>query len=227
MLRFLHIRILNLRPVLASFVAADLSDLEESQLFGIPLSYRLALQCSIVCVQNAQEAISTIQSRIADAPGVVGQLSEWWYNIMFIYTAATILIAARLHSAISTEIPNTSIMESWRQAIFVLKRYESFGVNVKRLLVALEILFQQVPGRYMRYRQQNHKEEPVCHDQGMLNPNETTGFQIQPSTSALDSNFSTQPVFPVAPDQLEHGYNFDFVFDPNDLSWLQSMPFNT
>ncbi|KAJ5167560.1 uncharacterized protein N7482_006341 [Penicillium canariense] len=78
------------------------------------------------------------------ADGTGGPLPAWWYNILYIYTAATVLIAGRLCSAILAEIPDSSITRSWDCALEILRKYQSYSTSARRCVAALEILYEQV-----------------------------------------------------------------------------------
>lgn len=41
----------------------------------------------------AQEAIETIHREISKSAGRVAQLSSWWYNVLYLYTSATVLVS--------------------------------------------------------------------------------------------------------------------------------------
>ncbi len=107
------------------------------------LPQRIALQCSILCVQVAQATVDLIYSNIS-GDNSIGPLPAWWYNILYVYTAATILLAARLKSQIMSEIPEDSIMRSWRCALEILRKYQEYSTSAKRCTVALEILYDRV-----------------------------------------------------------------------------------
>lgn len=243
--RFLHVRILNLRPILSTFVSlewssptADVADQDEdTSFFGNALIFRIGLQCSVICVQNAIEAIHVVHQHLNNA-------SEWWYNIMYLYTAATIIIAARLQPLILADVSEDAIDQAWREAVTTLKKYELYGKVVRRLLATIQLLAQQIPMSYMQYHKRQ-RDRPTATDV------DTDGMRNE-----IHSNYVDSSVIPAAADNHEliahesipySGINIpvdtaesslqgerdlfnefnnftDFTFDPNDISWLIDIP---
>lgn len=121
--------------------------------------HRVSLQCSIICVRVAQESIGLIYNNVP-ADGTGGPLPAWWYNILCsffpcrtqlhianrvdTYTAATVLIAGHLCSAIIADISEASITHSWGCALEILRKYQGYSTSARRCVAALEILYGQV-----------------------------------------------------------------------------------
>ncbi|KAF1986363.1 hypothetical protein K402DRAFT_355696 [Aulographum hederae CBS 113979] len=237
--RFLHVRILTLRPILSAYVLSTMND-DVLSPATVPLSSRIALQCSVACVQTAQEAISLVHSRFPSDTGHVGNLAEWWYNIMYIYTAATILVAARLNQSITSDVSEDSIMDSWYLAIATLQRFECYGVTVKRLIAILEVLFHQIPQRYLHFRQQGSGMaiDPSSPKQAAT-ATQVSGPPVQLSTETAPASQpfmmpETNSQFAAPVSGIATPYftfqdldSTDFRFDPSDLSWLNSLPFDS
>lgn len=107
-LRYRHGRILLLRPILSQFCSRNDSSAES---LAESMPSKIAFQCSVMCVKTALETIEFLDSRME------GQLQEelddllpaWWYNIFYIYTAATVLVAARLHDECRFREPGLGI----------------------------------------------------------------------------------------------------------------------
>lgn len=232
-------RLLLLRPVLSTFITTDHGDGSQLILFGSLLSHRIFLQCAIVCVKVAQEAIDTIHTRETASPGETQSLSVWWYNVLFLYTSATVLIAARLSPSILSEISEESILDRWHKAMDVLEGYGAkFGTSIHRLTTTLRLLFGTVPQQYARLRQQSHPDQthtvqapdnPAQHTATTpyWRPMESAGFSSSASYApARDYTLDTN--IPVDHDLLtsEDMIDFDAVFDPNDFSWLMTVPLN-
>ena len=228
--RFLHVKILLLRPILSRFVTSLDSDSDKVTSANSTLPYRIALQCSIVCVKTAQEAIEHLHSRLPKDQSSTGLLAAWWFNVLFIYTAATVLVAARLRSAITSEISEEAIHTSWAQAIEILNRYESFGASAQRVVLTLQLLFDKVPEKYSQHSQNKTQQESMAPSQF---PTLRTGLTGLSGLGWGASQSWSQPLV----DNVEAsqgagtdtgmGYfdNFDFNFDVNDTSWLNSVPF--
>ncbi|KAL4877987.1 fungal-specific transcription factor domain-containing protein [Aspergillus karnatakaensis] len=141
--RFLHVRMLLFRPVLSKYCTAR--EIASDPLISLndSLPQRVALQCSSICVKVAQEVIELIYSNIP-SDGSSGPLPAWWYNILYVYTAATVLIASRLCPAIFEEVSEPAITRSWKCALEILRKYQTYSTSARRCVAALEILYEQV-----------------------------------------------------------------------------------
>jgi hypothetical protein len=208
---------------------------EEASAVSCSLPYRIALQCSVVCVKTAQDAIEHIHSRLPADPNDIGSLAAWWFNVLFIYTAATVLVAARLRSAIVSEIAEEAIARSWQHAIEILNRYEAFGASAQRVVATLQILYDKVPEKYLQYK--IHPQTDDMARQGAPNAQlgteavSGTGSQSWAYPSPWPQTNQVNATGPAAPQttriETSLGYldNFDFNFDVNDVSWLNTVPF--
>ncbi|KAJ9610571.1 hypothetical protein H2200_005348 [Cladophialophora chaetospira] len=154
-LRYSHIRTLLFRPVLSRFCSICHVDDEVER---DSLAYRLALQCSVMCVQSALHTAdlfgkvhSEVRLELLD-----DLLPAWWYCILYLYIAATVLVAARLNTTIEAEVGGEEvILSASRTATAALNRYGSFGKHAKRCAAAIELLFDQIPRQ--RQQQQSHE----------------------------------------------------------------------
>ncbi|PKX93596.1 transcription factor domain-containing protein [Aspergillus novofumigatus IBT 16806] len=198
--RFLHVRMLLFRPILAKYCTAR-EITPQDPLISVNDSFpqRVAQQCSIICVKVAQEVIELIHSNIP-ADGSTGPLPAWWYNILYVYTAATVLIAGRLRSAILEEVTETAITRSWNCALEILRSYHSYSSSARRCVAALEILYEKVvsegpPGN-----------EPSTHAQASTF-NTTNDMSLGEGMNAI----------------LLDGFD---IPDFQDMSWLNSVPSN-
>ncbi|RJE23999.1 transcription factor [Aspergillus sclerotialis] len=197
--RFLHVRILLFRPILSKYCTAR--DTASDPLISLNDSFphRVALQCSIICVKVAQEIIELVHSNIpTGASG--GPLPAWWYNILYIYSAAMVLIAARLRPAILAEVPESSITRSWNCALEILRKYQRYSASARRCVAALEILYKRVVSEALVMDQ-------ASNDQGAAAPNVSGELALG---EGMDAAF------------LE---GFDLP-DFQDMSWLNSVPSN-
>ena len=213
------------------------SDTEPEEVTALSgsLPYRIALQCSVVCVKTAQEAIEHIHSRLPTDPNDIGPLAAWWFNVLFIYTAATVLVAARLRSAIVSDISEDAIAQSWQHAIEILNRYEAFGASAQRVVATLQILYDKVPERYLQYKTQPPANEVGRErsQNGQPEPDSTSGVGSQswdfpspwPQNNRSEATRMAGPQTTGTETRLGYFDNFDFNFDVNDVSWLNSVPF--
>ncbi len=182
---------------------------------------------------TAQEAIDTIYKHKCSSDGETGFLAAWWYNVLYLYTAATVLIAARMSLSILAEISEESILDRWNKALEVLEGYGVFGTSIRRLSTTLRLLFDAVPQQYFKHRQQPRQTDENLAQEANENPQGTlalSSWRMMDSTGSLPSNSYEQ-----ARDIAHDGNSFSFAdplpdfvtaFDPNDLSWLTTTPFN-
>jgi hypothetical protein len=61
-----------------------------------------------------------------------------------LYTAATVLLAAKLCPAMDGELDYNSLEASWKKCIEVLRRLEDIYEAAKRCLASLEVLHEQI-----------------------------------------------------------------------------------
>ncbi|KAL2809432.1 putative C6 transcription factor [Aspergillus granulosus] len=202
--RFLHVRMLLFRPILSKYCTAR--ELAPDPLISLHDSFpqRVALQCSVICVKVAQEVIGLIHRNIP-ADGTSGPLPAWWYNTLYIYTAATVLIASYLCPAIVEEVTEASITASWDTALEILRKYQSYSTSARRCVAALEILYERVVS-----------EAPPPQDQG---PD-----MMAPAGASMGAPLGT-----MGDVSLGEGMNPSFLDafelpDFQDMSWLNSVP---
>ena len=227
--RYLHVRLLSLRPVLSAFIALDSYERDGHPSLENFLSWQVILQCSVNCVKVAQEAISIIDKRRTNVPG---HLAAWWYNVLFLYISATVLIAARLSPFVLGEITEAVIFDSWRQVMEALNQYSVHGMSIKRLSTTLKLLFDTVPRQFSRLRQVPTEIVDQLQTGGLANPatspvqggfGDSTTAESRPlSPSFFDRDFTET-------NSLHYDFNdfvgFNSICNPNDMSWLTSAPF--
>ncbi|XHG07534.1 hypothetical protein AWENTII_010673 [Aspergillus wentii] len=199
--RFLHVRVLLFRPTLSRYCTArDITATDPLITLNDSFPHRVALQCSIICVKVAQEVIELIYNNVP-MDGSSGPLPAWWYNILYVYTAATVLIAGRLRSAILAEVTERAIARSWNCALEILRKYQSYSSSARRCVAALEILYERVVS-----------EGPPLTDQPANNHPE--GTSNAPHDMSLGEGMNAI---------LLDGFDLP---DFQDMSWLNSVPSN-
>lgn len=237
MIRFLHVKLLSLRPILSAFIASNLSDLGSRAHFGRTLRHRVASQCSVVCVQVAQKTIDLAYSNLPARAGDNGNLPAWWYNVLFVYSAATVLVAARLSSSILSEIPPDEILKSWDCAMTVLVRYKAYSPLVDRTIAALHLLSNAMLRTRPRQKQQQQQQRDIHSGQASvpereqqqlsvngfsgLDPDKSNGLrETHRGEVALTAGLSWNEASDMS------GMEETMLdFDLNDLSWLHTVPF--
>ncbi|KAL6247923.1 hypothetical protein RBB50_005271 [Rhinocladiella similis] len=148
-LRDHYIRLLMLRPILSRFCSRA-GHVKESLEELMP--WQLALQISVLCVKTALEVIeffsATIQETTTDSLEDI--IPAWWYSILYIYTAASVMVVARINPGILDGISETVILEACRNVIQVLKRFETYSPQAKTYSASIEMLFSQVTPSALR-----------------------------------------------------------------------------
>jgi hypothetical protein len=90
-------------------------------------------------VLAAQEAISLIDDNL-----LTGAVPAWWYYIFYLYTAATVLLAAKLCPALEGELDYCSLEVSWKKCIEIMRGLEDRYESAKRCLATLEVFHDQI-----------------------------------------------------------------------------------
>jgi hypothetical protein len=199
--------------------------------FGSLLTHRTSLQCAIVCVKISQEVIDIIyREDVADA-GKVGSLAAWWDNVLYVYTSATILIAARLSASVLADVLEESLSDGLRKAVEILDRYKLFRASIPRLTATLRLLVEVVPRQYSRVYPQLRQD-----DAGITAGNQTPSISgatfsfwcpLKPKGSSSHPSHQTSRHPNSGNDQpalTEVRPEFDAVFDPEDFTWLMTIP---
>jgi len=224
-LRYLHCRILIFRPVLSRFCLAQNELSSSISKFHDSLPQRMALSCSTLCLRAAHEMIEIIHNNVNNET-IAGHIPLWWNMVLYVYTSATVLQAARLHPAVETSVSDYSTETSWKHAIGALKKLERFGSTAQRSLVALEILADKITEAMAP-----HGKMEVASGLAAGLPTPAPSMWTNSSTGQTPAPFPA-PTDPEDPEPgsvhfLGLGDPFDlaeFDFDLNDMSWLTSAP---
>ncbi|EED16213.1 C6 transcription factor, putative [Talaromyces stipitatus ATCC 10500] len=151
--RFLHVRIYLFRPIFAKFCIYSQNDQTASStdhyaVSQIPtrdmITYRMALQCSILCVKSARELIAVIHKQFTIERSW-GRKPSWLFSVLHVYLAAAVLIAIRLRPDIPWEVAEEEIEESWTCALQTLRDYQNDSRSAQRCVAALEFLHEKLP----------------------------------------------------------------------------------
>ncbi|OAA59953.1 Fungal specific transcription factor [Cordyceps fumosorosea ARSEF 2679] len=201
-LRFLHARILLLRPILSLVClphATTESDTER-------LSNRLHKQCALECVATARATIRIFfDHQVSD--GTVGLLPAWWYRLYYLFSASTVLIAAKLRPDV---FPADDINESWEQAIHVFETLQHVSQSAQKCVTALRILSTKILSTIFGAPQ----PDPGTQDQSaMEHPRMNYDFpsnaNIQKSIDGFDFNLNFEDI------------NFDV--ETENYAWLNEV----
>ncbi|KAF5024463.1 hypothetical protein F66182_3403 [Fusarium sp. NRRL 66182] len=210
-MRFLHARILLLRPVLSRFCLAQ-SPVQKRPVDD-NLQARVVQQGAMLCVTTAQNIIATLVKHEA-LDGTVGLLPAWWYRVYYIFSAATVLIAAKLRPDVFSAV---EIGQSWGEAISVLKAHEQFGQSPRRCVAALHILSSKIlqatpPGHDGAGNSRTGEGNPIG-----LPHHQIHSLEVPDLVQQLADGFETQ-----MPD-LNPQDVADFDLNVNEMTWLNDI----
>ncbi|KAL6252548.1 hypothetical protein RBB50_000267 [Rhinocladiella similis] len=155
-IRYSHVRILLFRPILARYCSQE-SMLSTNSEDNLPR--KIALQFSVACVRAALRTIGRFDMLMTGqkVEELDDLLPAWWYSIFYVYTAATVLVAARLNQSLLAEVTEQAIDQSWTKAMNILGRFEDFSPHARRCSAAMALLLDQVN------QQSNHPENAHSH----------------------------------------------------------------
>lgn len=180
-IRFLQARILLLRPVTSRFcLDSAKADLNASK----SLRTRIRRDVANICVDTAKEMISVLgryQARnvgpTEPIPGNIdpetssqnvygststrkediGLLPAWWYRVYYLYSAASILVVAKLRPDVFV---TSDVQQAWDEVMSLLERHKRFGLAAHRCLAALDIL----GGQRARQNQHSPRSQPPINE---------------------------------------------------------------
>lgn len=180
------------------------------------LQARVVQQGAMFCVTTAQNMINTLVKH-QTLDGTVGLLPAWWYRVYYIYSAATVLIAAKLRPDVFSAV---EIGRSWGQAISVLKAHEQFGQSPRRCVAALHILSSkilQATPRGSPGRETTNTNRPGEGNNPGLPQQLIPNMEVPDLVQQLAEEFQT-PIPDFNPQELAA-----FNLDVNDMSWLNDV----
>lgn len=242
-IRHTHVKILLFRPILARYCSSGaLRNVSSMSTFDT-LASKIALQFSVACIRAAFKTINCFDMALSgkDIGEVDDLLPAWWYSIFYVYTAATVLVAARLSPSVLADVTEPAVSEAWDTAIKILNRYQAHTNLARRCVTALSLLLNQV-------MQQEQRPEPgLTPDAIELLPRSTAVPDPEESTSAFDGpthNLSathTQDWVPFGMEYMDRTGSMSFDSDLDnlvrhintsgmqvdifgDMSWLTDMP---
>ncbi|KAH8804474.1 fungal-specific transcription factor domain-containing protein [Xylogone sp. PMI_703] len=131
--RFLHLRIVLYRPIFTQFCRKSFEesspesarksapDYKRQTQAENPLYSSFSHQCSIACIQAAQELIDLIS--VTSQTNVTG---AWWYNVFYLFTSAMVIILAELCPAVLANVIAPENLEaSWQKCQDALESMSS------------------------------------------------------------------------------------------------------
>ena len=134
-LRFIHGRIALFRPMLAQYCLSRGDNASSKS--GI--NKLLMKDCAMLCVENAQSLISLVDECCRATTGGIGVL-PWWFRLLYLHVAGTVLIAAEFQGTLHT----TALSESWGRMMAVFRSHEHLSPFVSQCINTFETLWSKV-----------------------------------------------------------------------------------
>ncbi|KAK4042018.1 hypothetical protein C8A01DRAFT_44909 [Parachaetomium inaequale] len=225
-LRFLHAHITLFRPLLARHCLARLptaptnynNNNDKMTGGGGSLSARIVQESAVLCVENAQKMIALIVDECrtttpsppqADGAGgidIIGVI-PWWYRVLYLHVAGTVLMAATLQPRLCTP----AVSESWARAMAALRIHEHLSPFVSQCLATFEALSSgMAAGGQPQQQQQQQQQQPYG------------GPPPPAAQGGLNVNNNAAAVAPLQ-DVLFQDMVFDadaLLFGMEDVSWM-------
>lgn len=226
MSRYLYVRLLLLRLIFLNFIKTDARHARGQPFPDDSLARRMALQCSITCVDVARESIEIIHREKRILPGKVGFLSAWWYNILFLYASATVLVAANFNNAIMCEISADLVFDALRKASELLGKYARFSKPVRCCLKTLQHLSNAISNNSTQSIQvDRNTQQGVSLCNTVRSPiADSDGNRTVPVSMDVFNEFPTDnEVFQGGNEldsELAETWHTDIAFQQDYLSWL-------
>ncbi|KAK5068330.1 hypothetical protein LTR44_000447 [Exophiala sp. CCFEE 6388] len=144
--RFLHMRILLLRPVLLVLMRTESGGVDDDQtIFRTALLRDMSLRMSEACVTTAHDMIDFLHERLDTV-----YRSACWYMVYFTFTSATVLIAAKLCPSLGVMSGLSRFQESWTKCQAILEYHKSQSQSASRGQQILRALDDRVSSLLMR-----------------------------------------------------------------------------
>ncbi|KIX92650.1 uncharacterized protein Z520_11679 [Fonsecaea multimorphosa CBS 102226] len=145
--RYLHSRIMLFRPALLQLCALSQSKArghETEEVRMSELQHVVVVQAATMCISAAHDLTDLIYYH----KGLDNEvLPEWWYNVFYIYTCATALLAAQLCMHAFELLGSVPLRQSWEKCLESLKMYQVRSVSAQRCLRVLELIDQRLRTR--------------------------------------------------------------------------------
>ncbi|KAK4511983.1 uncharacterized protein ATC70_003982 [Mucor velutinosus] len=239
--RYLHVCILLYRPLLVFYFTLEestnhqhsTSDQTSAAHTATDLQRSLFVQSSQKCVLIAQDLIKTISHNIK------AQLPAWWYSIFYLYTAATVLLMARLFPKIRDVIGEESLLLSWNECLRCMGEYQHYSASDKKCYSYLSELEHHV---WAATHDQQDKNTSTMMSSiqilGTLSQRQQMSGQIQlqelpvqnqypPSQQQQQQQQTQHATEYTFNDNNSNIENWDFDLMQQDMSWLGRLPVYT
>ncbi|KAM0549847.1 hypothetical protein ACHAPJ_009289 [Fusarium lateritium] len=149
--RYLQARMILFRPTLADLYLKPHEGTTSASSKEQSLSHNLIVQCARLCFEAAHEMLDVLYDNF-NFDTVTGPVPAWWFSVLYIYTAATVLLSERLPSVCGPSQVSELWTHYWDRAIELLGAYARVGESAKRCMAALGLLSAKVQDATSRSR---------------------------------------------------------------------------
>jgi hypothetical protein len=191
---------------------------------GLPahgsLPIAMALSSARDCANCALEMIHIIHQRQNwSNDKTIEPLPAWWYEVFFVYTAATALIPARVYRYIRGDISQSELRTGWQRSLEVLQHLSPLSPSAVSCIAALQVLNDELvfEGSGTTSKDRVNMPNPAYHV-----PDPTPNAPTPLSEPAFGA---TAPATTLLEDQhLPPAEHIDSMLQMQDFSWLDALP---
>ncbi|CAG7967127.1 unnamed protein product [Penicillium nalgiovense] len=163
-IRYLHLKIMLYRPVL---FPKNRDRKRDNRMKHAELYVSSQRSISTLCVETAIELINLIsQYRYAD----ITLLPAVWYNNFYIYTATSVLLAARLQPFLKDEVNMDKFESAWNLGLELLASYLSRSTSAARCIKVLEMMNEKI--RHSSQQKESNMNQADYENQSNISPSE-------------------------------------------------------
>ena len=144
------------------------------------------------------------------------------FTIMYIYNAATVVIAARMLPGSLNESSTATLERIWQRARLILRGYEAYGNNTSRMLLVLEQLYERVDELCQGQERTRSVFASSGEQSDAEGPSEesTVGSSSRPFIPVME-DITSSATSPDVDEVFSNINAMELNFDWNDSSWLQ------
>ncbi|GKZ51933.1 hypothetical protein AbraIFM66951_008318 [Aspergillus brasiliensis] len=172
--------------------------------FDVSLTEVMLRECTTLCSQLAYELIELFNDNL-DFETLTGPLPAWWYSVLYIFTAATVIVAKCIPHIDSNDEATLNerarSRQAWQTALRILRIYSKVSNAAERCVNALESIAAKI----------------FCDGHPPMPDN--LGEELREDEQPSDLHLSGW--YP------EETFLTDFPFDLYDMTWLNTMSGNS
>ncbi|KAH6994962.1 fungal-specific transcription factor domain-containing protein [Ilyonectria destructans] len=221
--RYLHVRLVMLRPVLSvlSGLASDSSKaLQDNESFNTNMRQGMLVKAANLCVSVAQELVNLITVNLNAECDL---LPAPWYNVFYIHSCALVLILGLLCSPeYIKSVDESSLTSSWNRCLDFLREYSPRSRSARQCSKILESVEREVFS-YRNGDSQFGNRGNIQTGEDLNHENVSAG-NLQAEHSSHNDEFPSLHLFQDDSFGLDQAYN-PLMNDSSGVTWLSLAPF--